>query len=63
MNDINWDEFRGPDGTIDLVSAYRKHVSVYVHDGIIDFFQLLQALRPVKSRQVAALALAIARTL
>ena len=61
---MNWEKFRRSDGTIDLVTAWmyehkdkRFTKSVQFVTGET-FLKLLQVYQPIKSRQVAALAMA-----
>jgi hypothetical protein len=57
---MNWDEYRRTDGSIDLIKAFdEEHKTENFNKAISkNFLELMQIYQPIKSRQVAALALA-----
>ena len=56
---INFEKYRNEDGSIHLVEAYEGEVNVY-YPKAQTFLATTMTLYPIKSRQVAALALAMA---
>lgn len=61
ITDETWETCRREDRSIDLFAAYCA-VEIPT-DGIKHFLEEVESIRPVKSRQVAALAIAIAKEL
>ena len=65
---IDWDEFRCNDGTLDLNAAFERlfptahHLGANVRQAYA-FLDAAQEIHPIRSRQVAAMALAYANTL
>jgi hypothetical protein len=58
---IKWEDYRSEKtGEINMHAVWRDHVSSAMHESINDFFNMISQIRPVKSRQVAAVALAYA---
>ena len=59
---IEWENFRDKrTGEIDLLAVWQSYVNPNIHPAVNDFFTMVSEIRPVKSRQVAAVALAYAR--
>lgn len=61
----NWEDYRRPDGTLDLVRCFEDSHNVKQHQypigytlKSITFLKSVEKIHPIKSRQVAALALA-----
>lgn len=57
---INWERFREPDGTINLLAAYvsvMKNQVIPVSHPALDFLVDVTKLTPIRSRQVAAVAI------
>lgn len=61
---INWEKYRGRQGVIDLVAVYDGEIA---NDDILwdnqeyarTKLKLIQGLQPIKSRQAAAIAIAL----
>lgn len=62
MKEIEWEKYRDQAGVINLLLIY-SDLYGYADEPVKDFFKTLETLRPVRSRQVASLALAMARSL
>lgn len=63
---MNWENFRQRDGSIDLISAFNSENRSLNISGIKaarDFLLSVMDLRPITSRQAAAVAVAHARAL
>ena len=58
---MNWDKYRRPDGTIDLIEAYTCECIIgdFFGNGF-EYLRYVEELQLIKSRQVAAIALATA---
>lgn len=59
MSPVIWDNCRRADGSINLELAAR-HTGCHVTDRVVDYLRFVENIRPVKSRQVAALSIATA---
>jgi hypothetical protein len=57
---MTWELYWLEDGTLDLARIYKDVYKIEPNVAVIDFFKMANSLRPIKSRQVAALALAMA---
>ena len=62
---MNWELFRRPNGTLNLKAAY-THVYPKTKKGknyvrMCRYFERIQELQPIKSRQVAAMAISTAK--
>ena len=55
---MNLEKYRRPDGSIDLVAAHKAEHKNKVIPAGVQFLQLTEHYHKVRSRQVAALALA-----
>lgn len=56
---MNWENFRRPDGTIDLLKAWKSLEIELEQDelnNVIGFLEGVEAKRPIVSRQAAAIA-------
>jgi hypothetical protein len=62
---MNWEPYRRPDGTIDILKAWREEVKPTYKDEKVGrlFLILVEQYQPINSRQAAAIALAGADTL
>jgi len=57
---INWNKYRRPDGSIDLLHVWRNHVGGTSADNELaqTYFEFIESLQPINSRQAAAVAIA-----
>jgi hypothetical protein len=57
---MNWDKYRREDNSIDLIKAFEEEHKIENFNKTISrkFLELIQIYQPIKSRQVASLALA-----
>jgi hypothetical protein len=57
---INWEEHRRTDGTLDLASAYQAQFNEDADDESLRFFDKIEDVMRISSRQVAAMLLVMA---
>lgn len=62
---MNWEPYRRPDGSIDILKAWRQEIKPTYKDEKVGrlFLSLVEQYQPITSRQAAAIALAGADTL
>lgn len=64
MQEVDWEAFRRPDQSLDLVELFKVSYPYKMLTGVrYDFLMQVQSIRPVTSRQVAAIAIAMAGAL
>lgn len=59
----DWEAYRDEDGAIDLLEAFKGRFGVYPTGQAAEYLRYTMNYQPIKSRQVAASALAMARIL
>lgn len=57
---MNWEAHRREDGSIDLVAVFTEINGVSPNVRVTAYLNMIQNLQPVKSRQTAAVAIAVA---
>lgn len=62
---MNWEQYRRPDGSLDILKAWRTENKPTYKDEKVGrpFLVIVERYQPINSRQAAAITLAIADTL
>lgn len=63
VTELDWQRARNSDGSLDLLKAYYSNTHTGLTEKGAKFLDRTQQLRPIRSRQVAAVALALASVL